>query len=134
MKSPYGFFLILARRRLPFEMKEADASGLEPAPAMFYLWYADKVDNTLSGHQKEKVFCQLRTRTVCQKTEALSVIASLLSQILKSCQGGPLTMEFHSTVLPRSGRRPEGSATGSTIYQTWRAPATAQFRQPRHLA
>lgn len=69
--------------------------------AMFYLWYADKVDNTLSGHQKGEAFSANYAPELFVKNRGpLSVIASFTKPDLKKVvNGGPLTMEFHSTVF-----------------------------------
>ena len=68
---------------------------------MFYLWHADKVDNTLSGHQKGEAFSANYAPELFVKNRGpLSVIASFTKPDLKKVvNGGPLTMAFHSTVF-----------------------------------
>lgn len=69
--------------------------------AMFYLWYADHVDSTASGHKKGESFAANYSPELFVKNKGpLSVIQSFTAPDLSDViNGGPLTMEFHSTVF-----------------------------------
>lgn len=69
--------------------------------AMFYLWYATNVENALSGHQKGEAFSANYAPELFVKNRGpLSVITSFTKPDLKKVvNGGPMTMEFHSTVF-----------------------------------
>ncbi len=69
--------------------------------AMYYLWYADQVDDTLSGHRKGEAFSANYAPELFVKSKGpLSVIESFTKpDFTRVVNGGPLTMEFHSTVF-----------------------------------
>ncbi|MBC8533155.1 pyruvate formate lyase family protein [Yeguia hominis] len=69
--------------------------------AMFYLWCAADVGNALSGHRKGEAFSANYAPELFVKNRGpLSVILSLTKPDLKKVpNGGPVTMEFHSTVF-----------------------------------
>lgn len=69
--------------------------------AMFYLWYADHVDSAPSGHQKGEAFAANFSPELFVKNKGpLSVIQSFTApDFTNAINGGPLTMEFHSTVF-----------------------------------
>ena len=69
--------------------------------AMYYLWYADNVSTSLSGHCKgEALSANYSPELFVRNRGPLSVMQSFTKPDLgKVCNGGPLTMEFHSTVF-----------------------------------
>lgn len=69
--------------------------------AMFYLWYADNVINTLSGHRKGDAFsANYAPELFVRNKGPLSAIASLTKpDFTNVINGGPMTMEFHSSVF-----------------------------------
>lgn len=69
--------------------------------AMYYLWYADHVGNALSGHRQGEAFSANYAPELFVKNKGpLSVIRSLTApDFTEVVNGGPLTMEFHSTVF-----------------------------------
>lgn len=69
--------------------------------AMYYLWYADNVSTSLSGHRKgEALSANYSPELFVRNRGPLSVMQSFTKPNLgKVCNGGPLTMEFHSTVF-----------------------------------
>lgn len=69
--------------------------------AMFYLWHAKETGNTLSGHRKQEAFSANYAPELFVKSKGpLSVIASLTEpDLTEVMNGGPVTMEFHSTVF-----------------------------------
>lgn len=68
---------------------------------MFYLWYADNVDFAPSGHRKGEAFAVNFSPELFVKNKGpLSVIQSFTApDFTDAINGGPLTMEFHSTVF-----------------------------------
>lgn len=69
--------------------------------AMYYLWYADQTGNTLSGRRKGEPFsANYAPELFVQNRGPLSVITSFTKpELTNTINGGPLTMEFHSTVF-----------------------------------
>ncbi len=69
--------------------------------AMFYLWYADDVVNTLSGHRKGDAFSTNYAPELFVRNKGpLSAIVSLTKPDFTGViNGGPMTMEFHSSVF-----------------------------------
>ncbi len=69
--------------------------------AMFYLWFAANVGTALSGHQKGDAFsANYAPELFVRNSGPLSVIKSFTKpDLMKVCNGGPLTMEFHQSVF-----------------------------------
>lgn len=69
--------------------------------AMFYLWYAENVGDCLSGHKKGEAFSANYSPELFVRSKGpYSVIRSFTRPDLKKVvNGGPLTMEFHSSVF-----------------------------------
>ncbi len=69
--------------------------------AMFYLWYAEHVGSMLSGHCKGEAFsANYAPELFVRNKGPLSVISSLTApDFTEVANGGPLTMEFHSSVF-----------------------------------
>ncbi len=69
--------------------------------AMFYLWYADNIINTLSGHRRGDAFsANYAPELFVRNKGPLSAITSLTKpDFTNVINGGPMTMEFHSSVF-----------------------------------
>lgn len=99
--------------------------------AMFYLWYADHVGNALSGHRKGESFSANYAPELFVRSKGpLSVIRFFTKPHLKrTINGGPLTMEFHSSIF-----RDADSVPKTGLCAEWRTPAAAELGKPGYHA
>lgn len=69
--------------------------------AMFYLWYADNIGSALSGHMRGDAFSANYAPELFVRSKGpLSVILSFTKpNLTRTINGGPLTMEFHSSIF-----------------------------------
>lgn len=69
--------------------------------AMYYLWHAGEVGCTPGGHLRGEAFAANYSPALCARNAGpLSIIRSFaLPNLGRAVNGGPLTMEFHSTVF-----------------------------------
>lgn len=85
----------------PLKNERGDGYRAGTGSAMFYLWYADHVDSAPSGHRKGESFAaNFSPELFVRNKGPLSVIQSFTApDFTDVINGGPLTMEFHSTVF-----------------------------------
>jgi formate C-acetyltransferase len=69
--------------------------------AMFYLWHASEIDASADGRRKNEAFGTNFSPSLYVKSKGpFSVIQSFTKcPTMRAINGGPLTMEFHSTVF-----------------------------------
>ena len=85
--------------------------------AMYYIWYSENLGATSDGRKAEEPFSANYSPSLSRNFEGvLSVIKSFTKpDLTKTCNGGPLTLEFHDTLF----RNEEGIDKVAALVRTF---------------
>ena len=85
--------------------------------AMYYIWYSEKLGATSDGRKAEEPFSANYSPSLNSNFDGvLSVIKSFTKpDLTKTCNGGPLTLEFHDTLF----RNEEGIDKVASLVKTF---------------